>query len=348
MLVPKARAVDPPATWVFAFALLFMTHGAIYLLLPHIHYRTDSLAVYIKYLLLVPLVVGLIAHYWSSPIALSKTVWFCLWEATLCIALMTGAEPLRVALYGIPAVALFMPRSVWEQLPTISLYVLILATIGLLYEYIAIGGFGRFSEEGYRATSIFLNPNNLGIVAVLATYFAMKTCDGVMWWVSVALGVALAIASMSKTGLLLCLILLGYTVSGGQVLRLITGIGALAIAAAAAISLGMVRAPWESGYLRLHQALDFFQRMDGWFFPTVGRLPPYVDNAFLQTWNEMGLLPLLVFICAIAYGALRDRLRSPLWLLFGAAAATTNINYLWPVAYLFWAYIGNGKHDDPV
>lgn len=343
MPLNNGRAGLHPA--LFAITLLFLSCGAIYLVFPNQHYRTDGFAVLVKYVLLVPLIVAAIAHYWRHAIVEPAVLFFVLWSAVMATAIWAGTPLARVAVYWIPSVAIFVPSVMWRELPRISAVVIILALVGAIYEYSIIGGFARFNvSPGGRAISIFLNPNNMAITVVVLLAIATQHYRGAALALLVLASIVLVALSKSNTGIVLLGMLALYAVWRIKPI-LVLAVGATAVLSGVAlVSLNLVRAPWMSGYLRFMQVQNVFGSADNLIFPRLGGVF-HIDNALLFTWMEAGLPAAIVLALLFCYALLVDRFRSPLPAIFVVASLTTNIIFLWPLAYLFWAQIGSIKYD---
>lgn len=342
MSLSKASAGLNPA--IYAITLFFLSCGAIYLAFPDQHYRTDGFAVWVKYILLVPLIAAAAPYYWRRAISEPAMLFFLLWSAAMAIAIWAGTPISRVAVYWIPSGAIFVPPVMWRELPKIAAVVIILALVGAIYEEIVMGGFARFSVTEGRAISIFLNPNNMAITVVALLAIAAQHYRGGALALLVLATIALVVLSKSNTGIVLLGLLALHAVWRLKPILVLGAGAAVVFLGAALIALNLVRAPWFSGYLRLMQISNVFGSADNLIFPRLGGAF-HIDNALLFTWIEAGLPAAIILFLVFCYALLVDRLRSPLPAIFAAASLTTNIIFLWPLAYLFWAQIGAIKHD---
>lgn len=324
-----------------ALIMAFLLSGSLYLAFPGAHYSTSTALVYVKYCAFFP-VIAIFAYFSISYGTATTTVVFLfLWIAALLLGLMFGTPPMRIALYAIPAGAILIPQALHAKMPIIMRWLLLAMATGVLFEYFVTGGFLVFADMGFRASSIFINPNNLAIVAVLACVYAFSIGRGPVPILFLAIGAFIVAASASKTGMILYSLMIMYLVWTWRPTALIVAVTVIASVAAAVLALGLIRAPWLSIYLRLLQIADFIGNMPNPIFPQLEVTGSYVDNVYLQTWNEVGLPALLVYVAILFYLAIRDRLRSPFWVLFAAAGFTENIIYLWPVGYVFWMCVGS-------
>jgi hypothetical protein len=113
----------------------------------------------------------------------------------------------------------------------------------------------------------------------------------------------------------------------------------------------LVRAVWLSGEARSAQAstvmIAIWENPAFPFLAWKTMVGPnegdaiYVDNAFLQTWNETGIGTAVALVCVFVWILFRDGVKSPFLGLFLTASLSGNIIYLWPVAYFFWINVGS-------
>lgn len=342
MSLNKSPPVLHPA--VYAVTLFFLSCGAIYLAFPDQHYRTDGFAVLVKYVLLVPLIAAAIAYYWRHAISEPAMLLFLLWSSVMAMSIWAGTPPARIAVYWIPSLALFVPPVMWREMPRIAATVLVLALVGAVYEYAILGGFARFNVAGGRGISIFLNPNNMAITVVVLLAISAQHYRGVPLALLVLVAAALVALSKSNTGIVLMALLAIHAVWRHKPIVVLAAGAAAVLAGAALIALDLVRAPWLSAYLRVMQIENVFGSADNLIFPRLGGAF-HIDNALLFTWAEAGLPAAIVLIVVFSYALIIDRLRSPVPILFAVASLTTNIVFLWPLAYIFWAQIGFLKHE---
>lgn len=345
MAIMKHSLANTPALVPLVFA--FLTCGVLYLAFPDQHY-VIGWATMVKYFILT-LGVLLAAAVARAPRKL-QTIHFLIvgWGCSIAIGVALGAPLSRGLLYCIPVIAFALPRETRSYLPILSVATLAFALVGSVYEAAAFGGFAMFADYGYRASSIFINPNNLAITAVVLLSFTLKLKSVLYNGIAVASATVLVVTSGSKAGMVLFAILLVYVAARRNIKLAAVVAVCLAGLAALALVLGWLRAPILSVYLRIEQIVDFATNLGNPLFPSVDRdvaAPLYVDNVYLQTWNEMGAPAAIVLVCILLHLALRDRLSNPGWLLFGAAGLSENFIYLWPLAYLFWAYAGERPSD---
>lgn len=327
--------------------LLFLLMGSAFLIFPDQHYNTSSPITYTRYGILGGLLAGGCVYYWKHPLTSEPLRWALLWWCAILLALPFGADPLRAALYALPAFALFIPPNIHERLPGVLWIVFACTILGTLYELSVSYGFLRFSALGFRASSIFINPNNLAMALTIICAYLVERSDTALKIAILTVCTSIVYLSGSKLGLILAGLLIVHTIWISRPRLTVSTLIVMALAIAGLLLTDRIRAPLASIQNRLEQLFGFFGSSENFVFPTLNSLYVYVDNAYVQTWNELGIPATVVFIAALVFTAARDRLKSPLWMLFAAASVAENINYLWPIGYFFWAHVGRpGRNSD--
>ena len=335
---PLQRIVSA-ATMCILF--IFLISGSLYLIFPEQHYNAAGWGVLVKYVLyfwLLALLAGHVAI--NGTLSLSSIIVALAWVIAISIGVMMGADAKRAFLYLIPVTALLAPRSFQLRATSLALPLLMVTLAGAFYEYFVLGGFARFHPTSYRGISIFINPNNLGItVTVLAAYVTL-TRRGTLSWITFTFCGGLVLYSGSKTGMAALLALTVLLLAQASALRLVAlGLPVLALAALS-IATGLVHVQLDSAWERIRQYTEFFSNLNNTIFPFLDAMPYYADNAFIQLWIEMGLPAAIVYVTVMLICVVREKLWSPLWAIFVLSSMTTNVPYLFPLAYLFWFYAG--------
>lgn len=332
-----------------ALFLAFMLSGALFLAFPGQLYNVGGWAVWVKYVVFLAMAGYFVLYIaYGGSMARRCVIIFAIWNCVLAVSLLAGAPPFRIALYAIPSFSIFAPVSLRDRVSDLAPLILASTAFGALYEYFVIGGFERFAPNGYRGVSIFVNPNNLAITAVVLCAFITSNMRLVRSALVVTLTGAIVLYSGSKTGLIVFGVLILYLAAPRDAAKtlpigIIVGGVAAIIFVAASLS-GFASLPLESTFARLQQAMDFVSTIENPIFPFIGRGEKiYVDNMFLQIWLEVGLPGLLAFFSTLLFVSYRDGIHSVHWVIFGLSAITTNILYLWPVGYLFWLYVGGSS-----
>lgn len=329
---------DTPAL-VFV-VLAFLTCGGVYLIFPEQHY-TVGWATAIKYVFVL-LGMLLVAATAKISVKALRVPHFlaAAWVFAVGAAMLLGVPASRGLVYSLPVVFMFLPRETRAYVPLLGLITLLVATFCAPYEALVVGGFGYFADYGYRASSIFINPNNLAITAVIALSLVMEIKNRTYTTIGFACTGLLVVASSSKAGLLLLAVLIVFHAMKVNLrLAIWAFLGCLSIAVIGLL-FDWFRAPFLSVYFRLEQVVGFVTSISNPLFPFYERVgsAPYVDNVYLQTWNELGAPAAVVLVCALIYVGWRDRTKHCAWLLFAVTGFSENFIYLWPLAYLFWIY----------
>lgn len=338
LLAPLQR----PISWLSqSIVFVFLISGALYLFFPDQHYNPAGWGVLVKYVLYLFL-LGFLAVYIAinGALSIASILIGLTWAVAVLIGVIAGSEIERAMLYLIPIAALLAPPAFQVRAVRLAFPVLLLTVFGALYEYFVLGGFARFHPTSYRGISIFINPNNLGITVALLTAYVTLAHRGLLRWLALLLCGSLVLYSGSKTGMAVLLVLAVLLVAKDNLLRMVTlGLPVVALAAAS-VAVGLVQVPLASTWDRIRQYTDFFINVDNIIFPFLDGRTYYADNAFIQLWIELGLPAVLVYTSVLALCAFKERLRSPLWAVFALSSLTTNIPYLFPLAYLFWFHVG--------
>lgn len=331
----------PIPSIIQAILFSFLISGALYLFFPEQHYNVGGWGVLVKYIIYIFLLGALSVYALANkPLSIAAVLIGISWIVAALVAIIAGAQIDRVLLYLIPVSALLAPPTFQEKAVKLAFPVLLVTCAGALYEYFVLGGFARFHPTSYRGISIFINPNNLGIVATILAAYCALSCERWKRWLAMFLCGALILYSGSKTGMATYVILAVLLIARNNLVRMITlGLPIVAVAAAA-VAIGIVKVPLASSWERLVQYADFFTNVDNIVFPFLDGRVYYADNAYIQLWIELGLPSVIVYVAVMLLCAVKERLNGPLWVIFMFASVTTNIPYLFPLAYIFWFHVG--------
>ena len=356
---------------------LFFAHGLLYVFNPQDIYNASSPIKLIKYviilaffilnvrklnysrlLILVLWFIGLFFfHYFSREIGLGVT------PKSIALGLMGYSFPmLIIVLYPSLRKFNFIPIASW---------VLFIASIVGYVEFLFLRGlFEKFSSAGYRVVSIFVNPNNAGIIFALMTYFVLEKMNfkskrsQIIKAIVILNGAAIIFLTGSKTALAALTLFLGLhfikemikntnelLLNVGKFFYVLSLIGLSLIAVFedrvvdkfSALSLGgdSREMSFNTGRIRLQSAIEFFDRVgDNFFYPYRSSVM-YIDNMYLEMWGDFGLLILLLFLTFNIYLFFRCLKTSAIFeasLLFVilVLGLSTNFIYLWPIGYIYW------------
>lgn len=239
----------------------------------------------------------------------------------------------------------------------LSLFLIFVNFFSLLYEVVYGPLIDTYSRGAFRATGIFINPNNSSIFLVFLYSFACYIASSKWFKVFLSLVVFLCLFLMgSKTGFFIFSVVVTFFVVKSLV-RFFWVASVLSVVFLWFSITGVEIFSFDYVY---RNPLDFdsaFIRFDDWaklggslysvsiielFF---GRRDVYlVDNTYMDVFSNFGFL-MLMFFCFLNFSFLRSSLGFNKYvmlfnLIFLAAAVTTNVHRLWPVAYVYWGLMG--------
>lgn len=339
--------------------LLFVVNGAGYLFFVDQHYNESGWYVWTKYLVLVALCLAVLLYYISVEkvyVNLRLLALFYLVSFTIFSPVLVGGNFFRLIQYFIPVFSIFIFID-WDR-ATSKRYCLIifwLTFVGVVYEYFILEGFERFHPTGYRAISIFVNPNNFGVSIVLLSSIAILKRYGSNLLI-LAAALFFVICSGSKTALVMWLVLfLGVFGSRGVfVFFALFVLSIFILLLASGLNFTELSNMWgysfDSLMIRVSYFMEFLSGVDNWIFPVSDGSNYYVDNAFVQVWIDIGLVAAILLLLLMFYLIVFASGYRLLFLLFLLSALTTNILYITPVAYFFWLSVSDwvmsrGKKD---
>ena len=332
-----------------AIFLLFLLSGAGYLVFPGQHYNAEGWYVWVKYVLAVALLGASFLFFISSPRARLNpylVLLVSLLYALICLAILAGASPEVAFLYAFPALFAIIFKNFQQCIGKIGLiFVVSVALLGVLYEYFYLGGFDRFQPNGYRGVSILINPNNLGIFSVLLAYIAYQKS-----WaprkITLLIAFVFVLYSGSKTAAILWAVYFFFTAGmPSRVILFLASTIAIPIIywlfSADLFAPKLERYSLDSLFIRLGDLNSFISSIDNFAFPFQDGEKYYVDNAFVQAWINLGLPVMFLYLIITVAPILLYSDNRLLFLLLLLAGMTTNIFYIWPVAYIYWIAVSD-------
>ncbi len=229
--------------------------------------------------------------------------------------------------------------------------------IALVYEMINGPLIGAYSRSDFRATGIFVNPNNSSIFLVFLFYFVFYLSKNRPFRFFVLFLTFFCLVLMgSKTGLLMFVLLLFFLVFNSPLKILLLSFALLFISTFLGLT-GLDEFDFYSGYRSPLNFESAFIRLKDWAdlghdlyngsvleFLFGGGGVYLVDNAYMDILSNFGIFMLFVFLfLQIIFIFISFRLGRFLILfnlIFLAAMITTNVHRLWPVSYVYWALMG--------
>lgn len=348
--------------------LIFFIHGMLYYLTPNSSYSVSNPIKLIKYIV-VALVI--IVMYLQCKIGdtLKKGAIYCGSAIILFLIYMYSNNMSDIGgflNYIIPFITVFVIKDLytyieWEKISVITY--LTATVIGYINCYILKGVFPQWHvSAAYREVSIFVNPNNFGImVSLFLMYFLIikkknhSKRNSVIWNVFLIINSFLLIRiSGSNTALILYGIILLYFL--GSLLKFVNfkkinykkvaiySIPVIIICGVIVVinsGMGLRKISLNSILIRFSSYKEFFGvGITGLIFPyRFGKV--YVDNMYLSLWGSFGLIVLIIFVAYNIYVikmAITSRKYNYLLVLmtFLLMGITTNFLYLWPLGYIYW------------
>ena len=346
-------------TWL---AFLFLTHGIAYFFSPeHVH-DPSSPYKYLKYVIVLIYIFLTIQHNFYS-----KLIFFAALIPLAVYYNLINADPDMINFVGyvLPAYFLFDIKNIRQiNWRAIVVWTILITSIVGYYEVIFLDNhfymYNR-SFQDYRMVSIFLNPNNLGVVITLFTfaYLEFFSTKKIVSWLCYFNGLLIVVLSGSKTAIgvfmffsLYILYLAVANRHGENALikrtdlkYLIFGIPVFLVVAVRLISMidlsQMRDFNWGSLMVRFRDYDDFFLLVrQNYLFPYINSTKN-IDNMYLHLWGSFGLSTLVLFTLFNLFLVVKIKSRKMLIILlsFFLIGLTTNYMYLWPLGYLYWGFL---------
>jgi hypothetical protein len=353
--------------------LIFLLHGFLFFFVPEQIYDINSPIRYIKYISFL-----LVLFVLSNKKSLIKTLYYLfLFSFLLIINLIAVGKNFNAILfvnYIFPLTLLFFSDNLSYFLKINKVVVityLTLTVIGYIEFFYLIGIFPRFADRGYRIVSIFVNPNNLGImITILSVYIiSAKFSLNVFLNLFVVLNSAFLIYLTGSRSSLI--VFFGYfTIL--FIYKLIKDIlnvkrmNYIKILGLFLLTLSLVttyinyadnffnsinslsRSLTESDLFegRLNQMSVFFQNISqNFIFPSRVQLLNN-DNVYLHIWSFFGLPILLLFIIFNLFVLINmikqgKNIGLRLLIILLVYGFAENFVYFWPVGYIYWFIVSN-------
>lgn len=342
--------------------LLFLLNGILYYFFPEYHYSIGGgggWIVWIKYAcILISFFVISVAYNLRQTSVMIVLLFFSL---ELVGMNFVSKQNLYVLILSFltAIVAVVFPALAREQstfskrfFQLLLLSLISLNFAGCIYELVSGSVFSSYLRSGFRATGVFVNPNNTGITVALLGVGALMFGQGRFYKLAATvMSCVVIVLTGSKTALLLYLvgiffihpILLSALAVLSAFWMLFFGSNLTSV-----IQGYELRAvDGESGSIRLQSWASFFEAFTSARFVNLlfgFEKEILVDNAYLDLLSHSGILVLLVFVIVQVYSVLRvisiSRDLAVIHLLFFLGMLTTNIPRLWPVGYAYWFLVG--------
>lgn len=360
--------------------VLFFVHGIIYYFFPLDLYNSESPLKLIKYGILFFFIIINFKD-------ISNTLLFLIISLFLFFFLFTFHDFSEVSylslfnrliVYLAPLSIILVSRVLDKMRLKFEIYFIILTSVvtTFLEFFILRGIFANynFSEsEGFiRTASIFINPNNAGLVLTFALIYLFLMKFESKYYLEIlrfiSLGVILFAITLtgSKTPFFLIavflIILIANNIDGKLIFSFrykpaIVLIGMLSILVIffyltfdANNEKDFREFSMETGNIRIEQITNFFKHLsiDNFISPDYYRFGVTYDVSFLQIWSDLGLLGVIIFYSFLLFIlgnsiAKKKKEKLIVLMIIFASSFSLNVFYLWPPAYIFWYFIFQKK-----
>lgn len=352
-------------------AIIFFIHGALYFLKPSEIYNLNNPLKYIKYIVLISILMLALNRR-----SLKRVVLYLLVVAAIIminlIALGGNLNLISVFVYIFPLSVYFFYDELSKYLDVkkiISISYVVASVFAYVEFFILQGVFPRFASLGYRVVSIYVNPNNFGLVVVVFTACMLNRGMGIFRSCLIVANSALLIfLSGSRTalvayGMVLMMYFLNYVIKilllSGKIKTkfILSFLLFVIVISGLVLSLDVcIEKFWQIfGKLRSIDSLILSMRIrlggysaflasDNLVFPWQKTMI-YVDNIYLHVWGMFGLIMLVFWgifnICLLFVVVSKRQFDNfNLLLIFIVGGLSTNWLYLWPLAYCYWYIVG--------
>ena len=340
----------PSSNLIFLLILILFTHGQLYFF---IIYDDSSMIKIIKYI-----VVFFIFAMYVNRNRFKLNSCYAILFVNLFIAYVLFAKlfypigSMELIVFIAPII-LFVCSSLINRVDfnRILFLVMIVAMFYLFIEVTLMRYISkRFSSTGFRAISIFINPNAFGIFMVLLLSVTWDYSKEFAKWLSFVFVISCVLLSGSKTAMIMLALFvfmrLFFNIKG----FLLTLICVLFLCVFIYGSEYDIRSfDLASGEMRASAGGHFFNVINECFFmPIACDKNVYLDNALIISWVNFGIIGfvfalLILFLTVYLSYANYKRGNKDFYVffsLFWLASLTTNVLNIWPVTYMFWIMVG--------
>lgn len=349
---------------------IFFNHGFLYFFRPNEIYDSNSRLKLIKYFLFIIISILCLKKMKIKKIAMLLLT-FGIMTILNYISMGGTFNNNYLILYMIPMLTILnfdgLKSSVnFEKIIKITY---IFSSIVAYVEFFFLDGvFNRFAVLGYRVISIFVNPNNFGIILPILTF--IMYINNFNKHIILFNTLILIKLTGSRTGMLLTSLIVAYVffcdikkifklkkITKNEIYRLYLTVILLfvfifIILFQQNLILNIVDSLFNStrdtgqlyikNDMRLMGLKDTLNNGD-LIFPWInGEIP--IDNAYINVYGMFsffGLLFFLIFNIYIIYICFKKNLKEIFTLIFMIliSGITTNYLYLWPIGYVYWYLI---------
>ena len=356
----------------FFYILLFFTffcHGVAYFFYGDIYDKSNPIKL-IKYIILGIIVLCSYFHLiFSKKIKGFNVVLFNYFLIMTTISLVVFYKILEIDIFLVlffllPIFSIFTPVLIkYESLLRVLIVTLYFAFLFFILEYFFFRSISlRFNVTGFRAISIFINPNALGCMAVLIISLILRSKHSLFLKISCfSFSLILVFFSGSKTAMIGIIFIVLYQIISSYRTFILNKkvLSIVFIIFSSLIVLELLNVDSNlsfndagteyrsmsvgSGYARIEQFDNLIHAFSECpLLPLTCDSSLYIDNGLIVSWVYLGLFGFLI-ICFIIIFAILKSIDSQFILFFLAfllMLQTTNLLSIWPSAYLFWMIFG--------
>ncbi len=354
-------------------SIVFLTHGFLYFFFPQDIYNITSPIRFIKYIVIFLIMLLVLNEAKTYKVFLYILTVVSLISINI-IAVGKNVDYILLVNYLIPLSIFFFHEGISKYLKKDKIAITVYAIMSI-FSYIEfflfLGMFPIFADSGYRVVSIFVNPNNLGLVTVILTSYILgkKIIKSKLGVIAVfANSILIIILTGSRTSMIIfSIVIILYLLK--SIFKLINKmqINLNGILFSCIVSVFLVfyslifqsiiqnafqilivntrtlsSVDFASG--RINQYLYFLDNVaHNLMFPLLNNVS-YTDNLYLTIWGAFGLPMLIFFLFLNVYLLIKILFEKRakyfiLLLIFLISGLAENFIYLWPVAYFYWSLV---------
>ena len=371
------------SSFINYFVIIFLIHGFLFFIMPNEINDNNSPIRNIKYILLVIILITILFN-----CKVKKIFFYLMISIALLISNLISVGSyfsLRSFLvYIIPLIIFFVHHELSKYLnigKIVSVVYVFSSILSYIEFFVYNGIFFKFSSSGYWVISIFVNPNNFGIVITLLTIYLIERKLSLNKFYKVCLllnSFLLIFLSGSKTALVSLLLVMFYyfvtllkhfifnnNIKIKLKMLFILTISVILFLLFVTMFYNNIFYVYNdilattrsfetiniSAMTRYNEYHAFIINCDNLIFPWRAKIN-YIDNIYLHIWGTYGLFIFILFIMfneyVLFYAVYKKRkLQTLLLIILLLSGLTTNILYIWPISYFYWylsADIFNNKN----
>ena len=349
-----------------------MFYGILYFFHPTDIYNEESYIKYIRFIVVLMFLIININSIWIDRLFKWISVSLLFLLQFVFATNSTNYDWLNYINFVLPTmIPICCPNLISKSvnINKLCLITYIVSNIFAYIEYFYFNGlFTRFSRSGYRVISIFVNPNNFGLILVILTCIILYNYNfsNVCKLMIVSNSLFVIYLTGCRTALLSLIVVLFlyafHNVNRKKKIKkqsIIMFISVLYLAVGVILLFNKVdfqlnvrdRIDISSGNIfsisndaRVESNHHFIlEAKKNPLFPWAYEFKN-LDNMYFYLWGRFGLIAFLIFLLWQFYTLKivllnKNNLNISLWIVFLTAGVTTNFLYIWPISYFYWYYI---------